>query len=88
VTVGHPCCACHNSKIPLANNKHQFYPEDASQNTICVIIRCSSPTVPDSHVCSNLTHQEVEQVQCERGQGRFQLKECLQHAQVSHPNDA
>ncbi|KAF8219602.1 hypothetical protein L208DRAFT_1338990, partial [Tricholoma matsutake] len=22
VTVGHPCCARHNCKIPLANNRH------------------------------------------------------------------
>jgi hypothetical protein len=88
VTVGHPCCARHNCKVPLANNKHRFCPEDAGQNTICAIIGCSSPTVPDSRVCSDLTHQEVERVHRERGQGRFQLKERLQRARVSHPNDA
>lgn len=30
----------------------------------------------------------MEQVHCEKGQGTFRLKEHLQCAHVSHPNDA
>ena len=43
-----------------------------------MIVGCTSP----------MSHQEVEQVHCEKDQGRFQLKEHLQCAHVSHPNDA
>jgi hypothetical protein len=33
-------------------------------------------------------HQEVERIHHERGQARFQLKDCLLRAKVAHPNDA
>jgi hypothetical protein len=88
VTVGCPCCAVHNCKIPLQNNQHRFCPNDAAQNLICVIVGCNSPVTPDHHTCSGPSHQEAEHIHCEQGQARFQLKECLQHAKVVHPNDA
>ena len=33
-------------------------------------------------------HEAVENVQINRGQARFQLKECQRRAQVAHPRDA
>jgi hypothetical protein len=39
-------------------------------------------------MCSDPTHQQVERIYQERGQARFQLKECLQRALMAHPNDA
>jgi hypothetical protein len=88
VTVGCPCCAIHNCKIPLENNHHRFCPKDAAQNLICAIIGCDSPVVTESRTCSDPSHQEVEHIHQERGQARFQLKERLQRARVAHPNDA
>ena len=87
VTVGCPCCAVHNCKIPLQNNRHRFCCNDAAQNLICVIIGCNSPVTPDHHTCSDPSHQEAEHIHCEQGQARFQLKEHLQRAQVAHPNN-
>jgi hypothetical protein len=39
-------------------------------------------------MCSETSHQKVEQIHQERGQSRFQLKERLQRALVAHPNDS
>jgi hypothetical protein len=88
VTVGCPCCAVHNCKVPLENNQHRYCPQDAHRNTICSVIDCDSPIVTDSRMCSKPAHQEVERIHQERGQARFQLKERLQRALVAHPNDA
>ena len=88
VTVGCPCCAVHNCKIPLESNRHRYCPQDAYRNTICAVVGCNSPIMTDSRMCSQPAHQEVERVHRERGQARFQLKERLQHALVAHPNDA
>lgn len=88
VTVSHPCCAVHNCKVPLENNRHHYCPQDAHRNTICAVVGCDSPIMTDSHMCSAPAHQEVERVHRERGQARFQLKEHLQRALVAHPNDA
>jgi hypothetical protein len=87
VTVGHPCCAVHNCKVPLENNRHRYCPQDAHQNTICAVVGCNSLVMTDSRMCSEPAHQEVERVHRERGQARFQLKERLQRALVAHPND-
>jgi hypothetical protein len=88
VTVGCPCCAIHNCKIPLENNRHRFCPKHAAQNLICSIVGCDSPVVAENRTCYDQIHQEVERIHTERGQARFQLKERLQRARIAHPNDA
>ena len=90
VIVGCPCCAIHNCKNPLENNRHRFCLKHAAQNLICAIVVCNSHVADDSCACScsYRRHQEVEQIHRERGQGQFQLQECLQHARVAQPNDA
>jgi hypothetical protein len=88
VTVGCPCCAVHNCKTPLQNNRHRFCPKDAAQNLICAIVGCDSPVTPNHCTCSHPSHREAEHLHREQGQARFQLKERLQRAQVAHPNDA
>jgi hypothetical protein len=37
--------------------------------------------------CDNPVHQEVERINYERGQSRFQLQERMKRSQVAHPND-
>ena len=88
VTIGCPCCAVHNCKIPLENNRHRYCPKDAHRNLICAVVGCDSPIATDSRMCSEPAHKEVERIHRERGQARFQLKERLQHALVAHPNDS
>ena len=87
VTISHPCCAVHNCRIPLENNWHYYCLKDAHHNTICSVVGCDSPIATGSRMCSDPSHQEVEWIHQER-RARFQLKECLQHAFVAHPNDA
>jgi CxC6 like cysteine cluster associated with KDZ transposases len=82
------CCAIHNCKIHLANNRHRFCAKHVSQNLVCAIIGCDSDVTPDHRTCSRPSHREAERIHRERGQARFQLKERLQRAQVAHPNDA
>ena len=53
-----------------------------------MVVECHSPTSPNSRVCSDPQHQQVEKIHHERGQARFQLREHLQRACVAHPNDA
>jgi KDZ transposase family protein len=88
VTVGCPCCAVHNCKVPLENNQHRFCPQDSAQNHVCSVVGCSAPTAPDSRMCSDPEHQEAEQIHQDRQQAHFQLKERLQRARVAHPSDA
>ncbi|KAF8237743.1 hypothetical protein L208DRAFT_1038242, partial [Tricholoma matsutake] len=57
VNIGFLCCTVHNCKVPLKNNWHHFCPEDLPPNHICVIVECDSPTIPNSHACSDLEHQ-------------------------------
>lgn len=88
VTVGHPCCAIHNCKIPLANNRHRFCPTHAARDNICAVDGCEQPVTPEFRTCNQEEHQKVERIHRERGQARFQLQERLQRARVAHPNDA
>jgi hypothetical protein len=88
VTVGRPCCAVHNCKVPLASNRHRYCPDHFEFELLCSIIGCTSPVVPDKKTCSRKEHQDIERLHCERGQAQFQLKERLKKLQVSHLNDA
>ena len=89
VTVGHPCCAVHNCKVPLANSRHhRFCPIHASRGTICAVHGCELPVRPGFLTCDHEEHQKVEKIHRERGQARFQLQERLQRARVAHPKDS
>jgi hypothetical protein len=89
VTIGHPCCAVHNCFTPLASNRDRFCPIHTSQySKICAIVGCSNSITAGSLVCDDQTHRDFERIHRERGQARFQLKERLERARVTHPNDA
>ena len=88
VTVGCPCCAVHNCKVPLENNRHRFCPLDSAQNHVCSVVGCNVPTAPDSRMCIDPEHQEAEKLYQDWQQAHFQLKERLQRARVAHPSDA
>jgi hypothetical protein len=88
VTIGHPCCAVHNFHLPLASNRHRFCPTHLPLESQCAIIDCECPNRDGSLTCNDPEHQEVECIQKDRGQARFQLKERLEHSHVAHPESA
>ena len=49
---------------------------------------CTQLREAQTRVCSDPDHIEAERIYVERGQARFQLKERLEQAHVSHPNDS
>ena len=87
ITLGHPCCAEHNCKIPLTSSRDRYCPKHASKNAECVVDSCGRSVRDGKHTCDNPVHQEVEHINCEHGQSRFQLQERMKQLQVAHPND-
>jgi len=88
VTIGCCCCNIHNCQIPLSSNHNCFCPDHKGHNSVCVIVGCEQPVVEGRLACGDNKHQAVEHIHRERGQARFQLKECLQHACIAHPNNS
>ncbi|KAF8225619.1 hypothetical protein L208DRAFT_1010428, partial [Tricholoma matsutake] len=79
VTVGHPCCAVHNCFEPLQNQRdHYCKSHEKTEGQICQIKGCTQVRQKDSRVCGDLQHIEAEHIHVQRGQARFQLKECLE----------
>jgi hypothetical protein len=87
ITLGHPCCAEHNCKIPLTSSRDRYCPKHASKNAECVVDSCGRSVRDGKRTCDNPAHQEAERINCERGQSRFQLQERMKRSQVAHPND-
>jgi len=87
VTLGHPCCAFHNCKIPLTTSRDRFCVTHRSLSNICAIKYCSTIVVEGKKTCANPSHQEVERLYILRGESRVQLQEKLKRQRVSHPND-
>ena len=87
VTLGHPCCASHNCKIPLTTSRDRFCVTHRSLSSICAIKDCGTTVVEGKKTCGNPTHQEVERLYILRGESRVQLQEKLKRQRVSHPND-
>lgn len=87
VTLGHPCCAFHNCKVPLTTSRDRYCVIHRGLSNICSIKGCSEPILEGKKTCSNPSHQEVERVYTLRGKSRVQLQEKLKRQRVSHPND-
>jgi hypothetical protein len=59
-----------------------------TEGRVCAIKGCTQLRQAQARICSNPEHLEAECIHIEHGQARFQLKECLERACVSHPNDS
>jgi hypothetical protein len=89
VTVGHPCCAVHNCFNPLENQRNHFcMSHEMTEGRVCAIKGCAQLREAQTRVCSDPDHIKAERIYVERGQARFQLKERLERARISHPNDS
>jgi len=88
VTVGHPCCAVHNCKNPLSNNRHCYCDTHLTKAEQCMIVACQQLAAHGKKTCNIPEHTEVKRIHNERGQAWFQLQEQLQQARIAHPKDA
>jgi hypothetical protein len=81
------------SDPPLKQSCSLLSTARALSQPICAIVDCAAavaptPELPDSMTCASAEHKAVETTHRLRGQSRFQLRMCLQCAQIAHPNDA
>ena len=87
LTMGHPCCGEFRCTIPLANNRDRFCPMHFNSHDICAITGCEQPVIIGKKSCAIPEHQQMEQLQLEKGKAAFMLKERLHRHRVSHPNN-
>lgn len=88
ITIGHPCCAVHDCKVPLASHHHRFCPEHSSLNTICAVQTCDHPRSPGQRTCNDPAHRKLERAYFSQGQAIFQLRSKLKKAGVAVPVDS
>lgn len=86
ISLGHPCCALHDCKIPLANNKHRYCPTHSSMRDECVVEACSALAIAPFHTCEIPSHRLAEERHLERSKAMFQLKHRLAKSS-RRPND-
>src|SRR6266567_1204624 len=87
LTMGHPCCGEFQCTIPLANNWDHFCPKHFNSHNICAIMGYEQSVIIGKKSCTIPEHQQMEQLQLEKGKAAFMLKECLHCHWVSHPNN-
>lgn len=66
VTLGHPCCAEHECKVPLSNVHHEYCKEHRSNNLICCVEGCSRKRGAGFKTCSKSEHRNQEDIRKER----------------------
>ncbi|KAJ8688737.1 hypothetical protein PTI98_013495 [Pleurotus ostreatus] len=87
-TIGHPCCAVHDSKIPLARRSHWYCLEHTSHEDICAIKGCDLAVEHGHRTCGLEDHRRAESHYFEKGQALFQLSARLKKAGVTSTTDA
>ncbi|KAI0746250.1 hypothetical protein C8Q80DRAFT_1105775 [Daedaleopsis nitida] len=75
VTVGHPCCAVHDCKLPLVRRKGARYCiEHAAKELECSIIGCSAPAEHKFKSCTDPAHRALDERYHMQNAAMFQLK--------------
>lgn len=87
-TIGHPCCAVHDCKVPLASHHHRFCPDHSSLNEICAVTTCELPIAAGFRTCADPAHRALEKRYFSRGEAFFQLRSKLKKAGVAVPSDS
>ncbi|KAG2062217.1 hypothetical protein BDR06DRAFT_986108 [Suillus hirtellus] len=59
-TIGHPCCAVHDCKVPLMTNCHRFCPDHQDLNQRCAVDGCDEVNASGFRTCANADHQALE----------------------------
>ncbi|KAF8587118.1 hypothetical protein K439DRAFT_1338970, partial [Ramaria rubella] len=67
-TIGHPCCAIHNCKVPLARIGWDIYcPIHVGCESKCVMTVCHSPHEENYLTCVKPSHHILELAYHEKG---------------------
>ncbi|KAK7014293.1 hypothetical protein R3P38DRAFT_2463109, partial [Favolaschia claudopus] len=88
ITIGHPCCGVHDCPEPLITNRHRFCHGHYHRHHICAVEGCEQTVADGFMTCTDQNHRQLELNHKGRDKALFQLRERLQRANVSHPNDA
>ncbi|KAG1720182.1 hypothetical protein EDB19DRAFT_1930573 [Suillus lakei] len=75
-TIGHPCCAVHDCKVPLMTNRHRFFDG------------CDEVNASGFRTCANTDHQALEDAYFKPAKALFQLRVRLKRAGVTLPLDS
>jgi hypothetical protein len=76
ITIGHPCCAFHDCKIPLSNMKHRYcdkHQEEFGQK--CAVKTCKDSSPAGFRTCE--AHRSIEISHFAKAKGMFQLRDRL-----------
>lgn len=79
-TIGHPCCAVHDCKEPLINNRHRFCATHNIHNLKCAVTACNSQHEASHRTCSDPDHRALENAYFKHGKGIYKLRERLKAA--------
>lgn len=80
VTVGHPCCAVHDCKVPLARQYHRYCPEHEAMDSVCAIRDCPNAVRPGHATCAILAHSKYEEEKRASNRASYRLKQSLQRS--------
>ncbi|KAG2746555.1 hypothetical protein P692DRAFT_201877121 [Suillus brevipes Sb2] len=87
-TIGHPCCAVHDCKVPLMTNRHRFCPDHQDLNQRCAVDGCDELNASGFRTCANADHQALEDAYFKPAKALFQLRARLKRAGVTLPLDS
>ncbi|KAH7927102.1 hypothetical protein BV22DRAFT_1103930 [Leucogyrophana mollusca] len=87
-TIGHPCCAVHDCKIPLITNNHRFCADHAHLRFVCAVEGCSVNAAPGFRTCDGAEHRACELAYFRPAKALFQLRAKLKKAGISIPSDS
>jgi len=87
-TIGHPCCAVHDCKIPLDNHRQRFCSHHQDHRNICAVEGCGLPCSSGSNTCHTTEHQQLEDAYYKPAKALFQLRARLKKAGLSIPPDS
>ncbi|KAF9538244.1 hypothetical protein CPC08DRAFT_651514, partial [Agrocybe pediades] len=81
ITIGHPCCAVHDCKEPLASHRGRFCDSHVRQyGSACAVQECSDKKEKGFRTCPLPEHRSLETTYFSKHKSVSQLRERLQKA--------
>ncbi|KIJ57565.1 hypothetical protein HYDPIDRAFT_104097, partial [Hydnomerulius pinastri MD-312] len=82
-TIGHPCCARHDCKVPLDNLRQRHCPIHQHFDGSCAVDACGASHSPGFRTCGIKEHRDVEEAYFRPASALFQLRARLKKAGIS-----
>ncbi|KIM42532.1 hypothetical protein M413DRAFT_408395 [Hebeloma cylindrosporum] len=87
-TIGFPCCAVHDCKLPLINHRRRFCAIHQHKDQQCAVVGCDSPIEDGFRTCLVKEHRALETAYFQKGKALFQLRARLHRAGITVPADS